>query len=231
MLSCAAANGPKLLAQMVYVPPLDKTPLVFWHETYRLKRSTRKSSFLPLSDQAAILCHFKFRPGREEHALKELESDDRQSPVLIQAVLNAARKESLLSSLTDAIRIERIDDLANSGWLSGDANSFQEFWRANNKSRHEWFRFQASTCHLSGNLAAIDLQASMLALMSSPSWCISKSLRLFLVRRGWLSFKHAPKVWLDPAGPAGVIKFIVGSLWWDLALPVRLIFRLRRKRR
>ncbi|MEM7427153.1 MAG: glycosyltransferase family 2 protein [Pseudomonadota bacterium] len=216
-----------------YIPPLGKVPLFFWHEGFRLKRSSHEGSILPLSDETGVLCHFKYRPGAERRAKEELARAERQDMTPVQSVLNAASAGDLSPGLAGASEFRSEEDLADAGWLGDAPGSFAEFWIAANQSRQEWTR------HLLKDqgrpLAQTDAAASsdrlFRDLLNSRSWRLTYRLRSWLVTRQHLPVRHLPERYPDPQGPAEAARFITGSIWWDLTFPVRLAERLGRRKR
>lgn len=210
-----------------YIPPLGKIPLFFWHDGFRLSRSTHAGSLLPLSGQTAVLCHFKYRPGSEKRALLEADSADRRDMDAVHSVL-AVRGLDSTEQLADAVEVSGVTDLAKTGWLGGEG-AFAQFWRKANRSREVWL---AQLCRAGASVdEAASLEHTYRELTGSPSWRLTRPLRRFLVKRKWLDPRHLPEELADPAGEAESIRFIVNSLWWDLAWPVRLVQRFRRAKR
>ncbi len=216
-----------------YIPPLGKIPLFFWHSGFELKRSTHEGSSLPLSDRTGVLCHFKYRPGACRRAKLELDLGDRQDMTPVRSVLNCSRSKDLKPRMAKAHRFRGVGDLAAAGWFGGAEAAFPRFWVRANRSREAWVcRFVE---HGGESLAAIEEAASVQTLceelIGSPAWRATRPLRSFLVDRKLIGLRHLPEKYPDPKGPTFMIRFITGSIWWDIAWPIRLLQRLGRRKR
>jgi hypothetical protein len=197
-----------------------KIPLVYWQSDFQYLRSTHLCTPVPLSDTCGHLFHFKYRAGFERRLLKELENPDRMNADVYRISKAIIRNQKLLPQHTKVLCNE--DTFKESDWLS--STGFSVKWEEVNRSKAHYFNL------LTGKKTATDstLEENLVRLTNTLSWRVTRPIRSFLFRRGWLRHEHFPERIKHHQVAAEQTIAIYESFWWLLTGLIRLPVALYR---